>query len=65
MGVFEHFPYANIHNLNLDWILEHIKEAQTKFSEAISNAQKESELLKERVNNVINSSKEKILSQIK
>lgn len=46
-------------------ILEHIKEAQTKFSEAISNAQKESELLKERVNNVINSSKEKILSQIK
>lgn len=26
MGVFENFPYANIHNLNLDWILEHIKE---------------------------------------
>ena len=26
MGVFEHLPYANFHNLNLDWILEHIKE---------------------------------------
>jgi chromosome segregation ATPase len=46
-------------------ILEHIKQAQSKFSEAIANAQEESDLLKERVNNVINSSKEKILSQIK
>lgn len=26
MGVFEHLPYANFHNMNLDWILEHIKE---------------------------------------
>lgn len=26
MGVFEHFPYTNIHNLNLDWILELIKK---------------------------------------
>ena len=46
-------------------ILNHIKQTQQKFSEAIANAQKESDLLKERVNNVINSSKEKILSQIK
>ena len=45
-------------------ILEHIKEAQQKFSEAIENAQKESDMLKERVNTVMNSSKEKILSQI-
>ena len=46
-------------------ILEHIKDAQEKFSEAILNAQRESELLKERVNEVINSSKKRILSQIK
>lgn len=26
MGVFEHFPYTNFHNLNLDWILELIKK---------------------------------------
>lgn len=26
MGVFEHFPYSNFHNMNLDWIIEHIKE---------------------------------------
>lgn len=26
MGVFEHFPYTNFHELNLDWILAKIKE---------------------------------------
>ena len=45
-------------------ILEHIQEAQQRFSEAIENARIESEMLRERVNEVMNSSKEKILSQI-
>ena len=26
MGVFEHFPYTNFHDLNLDWILSRVKE---------------------------------------
>lgn len=26
MGVFNNFPYTNIHELNLDWILKKIKE---------------------------------------
>ena len=26
MGVFDHFPYTNFHELNLTWILEHFKE---------------------------------------
>ena len=26
MGVFEHFPYANYHDLNLDWIIKKLKE---------------------------------------
>lgn len=26
MGVFEHFPYTNFHDLNLDWILARVKE---------------------------------------
>lgn len=26
MGLFEHFPYTNFHDLNLDWILKKIKE---------------------------------------
>lgn len=25
MGLFSHFPYSNIHQLNLDWIIEQIK----------------------------------------
>ena len=26
MGVFDHFPYTNFHELNLEWILKHFKE---------------------------------------
>lgn len=34
MGLFEHFPYTNFHELNLDWILDNLKqldESVTKF----------------------------------
>lgn len=34
MGLFEQFPYANFHELNLDWILDTLKqldESVTKF----------------------------------
>lgn len=24
MGVFEHLPYTNFHNLNLDWVIEQV-----------------------------------------
>ena len=30
MGLFEQFPYANFHELNLDWILKKIKELNEK-----------------------------------
>lgn len=30
MGLFEQFPYANFHELNLDWILKKIKELDKK-----------------------------------
>ena len=30
MGLFEQFPYANFHELNLDWILKKIKELDEK-----------------------------------
>lgn len=32
MGLFEQFPYANLHELNLDWILEKIKELDEKVN---------------------------------
>lgn len=25
MGIFEHFPYVNMHNINMDWIIKRIK----------------------------------------
>lgn len=30
MGLFEQFPYANLHELNLDWILKKIKDLDDK-----------------------------------
>lgn len=29
MGLYEHFPYSNYHELNLDWLLSKVKEFQT------------------------------------
>ena len=39
MGLYEHFPYSNYHELNLDWILTKVKEIQTDIDEI--NAWKE------------------------
>ena len=30
MGIFEHFPYTNFHELNLDWLLKAVKELDKK-----------------------------------
>jgi hypothetical protein len=39
MGLYEHFPYSNYHELNLDWLLSKVKEIQTDIDEI--NAWKE------------------------
>lgn len=31
MGLFEHFPYANFHELNLDWLLQKMKELSARM----------------------------------
>lgn len=31
MGAFEQFPYTNFHELNLDWIIEKIKEFKNEI----------------------------------
>ena len=33
MGAFEHFPYVNYHDLNLDWILKKVEELEKRIEE--------------------------------
>ena len=36
MGLFENFPYANFHELNLDWILHVLKELETEITNFVA-----------------------------
>lgn len=36
MGLFETFPYANFHELNLDWILLELKELETEITNFVA-----------------------------
>lgn len=36
MGVFEHFPYTNLHDLNLDWIVHELEKLTTDVQDFIS-----------------------------
>lgn len=40
MGMFEHFPYTNFHDLNLDWILRHIKSLRDRLEDLIKEYNK-------------------------
>lgn len=37
MALFENFPYTNLHNLNLDWIVQTIKTLDEKLDRAIAS----------------------------
>lgn len=37
MGVFNNFPYTNFHEMNLDWIIEEVKNTVTAWEEYKSN----------------------------
>lgn len=50
MGAFDHFPYTNVHELNLDWILKEIKQLDgdmLTIKEWIEQHQSEYEELKD------------------
>lgn len=32
MGFFDQFPYTNFHDLNLDWMIEKIKELEARVA---------------------------------
>ena len=36
MGLFENFPYANFHELNLDWILHELKDLETEITNFVA-----------------------------
>lgn len=36
MGVFEHFPYTNFHDLNLDWVVQELEKLATDVQDFIS-----------------------------
>lgn len=33
MGIFEHFPYTNFHEVNLDWLLAKVKELEAQIAD--------------------------------
>ena len=39
MGLFEHWPYTNFHNLNLDWIIGKVKDIDDNVNAAASSAE--------------------------
>ena len=36
MGMFDHFPYTNFHELNLDWILQALKEIEKTMDQFVA-----------------------------
>ena len=36
MGLFETFPYANFHEMNLDWVLHELKKLETQISNFVA-----------------------------
>ena len=36
MGLFETFPYANFHEMNMDWILRELKQLETEISNFVA-----------------------------
>ena len=43
MGLFEHWPYTNFHDLNLDWIIKKIKNVETAEANSQASAEASAE----------------------
>lgn len=54
MGLFEHFPYSNYHELNLDWILSKVKELQENIDEINSWKETFSAQINSQISDLIN-----------
>lgn len=53
MGLYEHWPYANFHELNLDWILKEMKDVMDEI-EKVKDLSQDMEELKEEYTILIN-----------
>lgn len=60
MGVFEQFPYSNMQNLNLDWVIQVLRDAETVVNNkipgietAISALQQADKDINKRIDDVI------------
>lgn len=38
MALFDNFPYANFHEMNLDWIIAKVKELDSEFNETLEDS---------------------------
>lgn len=47
MGIFDYFPYTNLHELNLDWIIRNLRGVNDKLDEAL-------DLIKNKLADLIN-----------
>lgn len=47
MGLFDHFPYTNFHELNLDWIIKSLKGVDAKLDAAL-------ELIENKITDLVN-----------
>ena len=54
MGIFEHFPYVNFHELNLDWLIAQVKENKIDIEELKSAVDDLKPLITQEVDNVLN-----------
>lgn len=57
MGVFDNFPYTNVHELNLDWIIKQVKEIKDKeelIDQAVLSSQQYAEQAGESANSAEN-----------
>ena len=43
MGLFEHWPYVNFHDMNLDWVIKKIKNVETAEANSLASAEASAE----------------------
>lgn len=64
MGLWEHFPYTNFHGLNLDWVLEKIKELQDRIEDLEKRIEDLKKEILDEVDQKLQEFEEKLLQEV-